>query len=167
MQEWYGCPLSPCQVRWLLDFTHYRWGGEHNAFFVNFFICPSCLWMVKFVNATSPWSFSNMEIILLPLDRGRFVVVQNPRKSCIWTRVNLPCYLWCRLCWTVPSPMICSMLKLLRHSTTGGRVASGLAWLSTVRPTLKSLRHASSEPRNSCRKVSSFSPFFSTVREPV
>ena len=77
-------PLSPCQVWWRSDFIRHR--AVKN---VVFFVCPSrflChafsvtlvtsrFWTSEFVRPISPWRCRNTEMILMPLDRGRFVVV--------------------------------------------------------------------------------------------
>jgi len=38
-------------------------------------VCPSCFWMSEIVCPISPWRHWSTETILMPLDRGRFVVV--------------------------------------------------------------------------------------------
>jgi len=77
-------PLSPCQVWWRSDFIRHR-GGEKRWFFVcsSRLFCHSCdvtlvtsrFWTSEFVRPISPWRCWNTELILMPLDRGRFVVV--------------------------------------------------------------------------------------------
>jgi len=65
--------LSPCKVWWGSDFTRCR-----AAKYVKFFclsVCSSRFWMSEFVHTVFPWRCWNTETILIPLDRGRFVVV--------------------------------------------------------------------------------------------
>ena len=42
---------------------------------VEFFVCPSLLWTSEFIRPISPWRRWRTEMILMLLDRGRFVVV--------------------------------------------------------------------------------------------
>ena len=73
-------PLSPRQVWWRSDFIRHR-GGEkrwvflfvRHAFSVT--LVTSRFWTLEFVRPISPWRCSNTEMILMPLDRGRVVVV--------------------------------------------------------------------------------------------
>ena len=63
-------PLSACQVWWGLDFT---------SFFVCWFVCLTCLWMMglwmtKFECTILPWRYQSTETVVIPLDKGRFVV---------------------------------------------------------------------------------------------
>ena len=65
-------PLSQCQVWWGSNFTRRR-GGEN----VEFFVCQSRFWMSEFVCPISPWRRWNTEMVLMLLDRGKFVVVHS------------------------------------------------------------------------------------------
>jgi len=73
-------PLSLCQVWWQSDFIRHR-GGEKRWVFLSvrhaFTVTSvtSRLWTSEFVRPISPWRRWNTEMILMPLDRGRFVVV--------------------------------------------------------------------------------------------
>jgi len=65
-------PLSPCQVWWGSDFT--RRGGQKSCCFC-LSVCSSRFWTSEIVRPISPQRRWSTETILIPLDRGRFVVV--------------------------------------------------------------------------------------------
>jgi len=73
VQERARGPPSPCQVWWGLDFTG-RWGSQKCWFFC-LSVCLSRFWTSEIVQQISPWRRWSTETILIPLDRGRFVVV--------------------------------------------------------------------------------------------
>jgi len=65
--------------RWTEGATYIRQGGHHVGHWPTFLVCCVCLsyfWVVMFVLTTMPSRRWNMETILMPLDRGGFVVVQ-------------------------------------------------------------------------------------------
>jgi len=75
-------PLSPCHVWYGSDFTRRR-GGQNVVFFVCLFVCFSVCLSVTLLNVRDcapdfamdvNWS---IETMLIPLDRGRFVVVHT------------------------------------------------------------------------------------------
>jgi len=72
VQERARGPLSPCQVWWGSDFTCHR-GGQKRWVFVCLFVRHACE-RQEFVCPISPWRRWSTETILMPLDRGRFVV---------------------------------------------------------------------------------------------
>jgi len=49
--------------------------AKNVEFFVCLFVCPSCFWTSEIVRPISPCRRWSTETILMPLDRGRFVVV--------------------------------------------------------------------------------------------
>ena len=73
VQELDWGPLSPCRVWCGSDFS------QKNVEFC-LCVCPSCFWTTEFVRMILPWRHLNAETILIPLDRGRFVVV-HPRST--------------------------------------------------------------------------------------
>ena len=85
VQERARGPLSPCQVWWGSDFTRHRGGQKRWVFCLS--VCPSRFWMSEFVRPISPWRRWSTGTILMPLDRGRFVVVHPC--STFWD--------WCQL----------------------------------------------------------------------
>ena len=79
VQERARGPLSPRQVWWGSNFTRRR-GGQKLSFLsvclsVCLFVCPPRFWTSEIVRPISPWRRWSTETILMPLDRGRFVVV--------------------------------------------------------------------------------------------
>jgi len=83
VQERARGPLSPCQVWWGSDFTRRRGGQKRWVFclFVCLFVCPSRFWTSEIVRPISPWRRWSTETILMPLDRGRLVVLQRAQLS--------------------------------------------------------------------------------------
>ena len=79
VQERARGPLSPCQVWWGSDFTRRRGGQKRWVFclFVCLFLCSSPFWTSEIVRQISLRRRWTMEMILMPLDRGRFVVVHR------------------------------------------------------------------------------------------
>jgi len=76
VQERARAPLSPCQVWWASDFTHRRGGQKRWVFLsVCLSVCLSLFWTSEIVRQISLWVRWITETILMPLDRGRFVVV--------------------------------------------------------------------------------------------
>ena len=73
VQECARDPLSACQVWWGSHFT--RRHGVTWSLFVCLSVCSSRFWMSEIVRLISPWRRCSIETILIPLDRGRFVVV--------------------------------------------------------------------------------------------
>jgi len=78
VQERAWGPLSPCQVCWSSDFA--RLGKPKMLSFLS--VCLSVNSMTKFDRAASPSSPCNLQVVLVSLDRGRFVVVR-PRQLCL------------------------------------------------------------------------------------
>jgi len=66
-------------------YHHAKFGGprispaagvaKNVEFFVSLSVCPSCFWTSEIVRRISPWRRWRTETILIPLDRGRFVLV--------------------------------------------------------------------------------------------
>jgi len=52
-------------------------GAAKNVEFFCLFVCSSCFWMSEFVRPISPWRRWRTKTILMPLDRGSFVVVHS------------------------------------------------------------------------------------------
>jgi len=75
VQERARGPLSPCQVWWGSDFTSKNVFCLSVCLSVCLFVCLSCFWTSEFVCPISPWRRWSTETTLIPLDRGRFVVV--------------------------------------------------------------------------------------------
>jgi len=73
VQKWYGSSLISITVLSMAGFGLRAPLGEVKKFDV--FVCPSCFWMVEFVNARSPSNRLKPETILIFLDRERFAVV--------------------------------------------------------------------------------------------
>ena len=58
-----------------LGFHPHRGSQKRWVFFVCLFVCPSLFWTSEIVRPISPWRHWSTETILMPLDRGTFVVV--------------------------------------------------------------------------------------------
>jgi len=54
---------------------HLPLGRPKRWVFVCLSVCPSRFWTSEFVHPVSPWRRWSTETILIPLDRGRFIVV--------------------------------------------------------------------------------------------
>jgi len=74
VQERAQGPLSPCQVWWGSDFARH-WGSQKSWVFLPF--CPSRSWIAKFERTTLPRNCRNLEVVLILLDRRRFVFVHS------------------------------------------------------------------------------------------
>jgi len=98
VQERARGPLSPCKVWWGSDLTRRRGGQKRWVFLsVCLFVCPSRSWTSEFVRPISPWKCWSTETILMPLDRGRFVVVHQC--STFWDWWQLATSLFTK-CWS-------------------------------------------------------------------
>jgi len=73
--------LSPCRVWWGSDCTRRRGGQKRWGFwlsvclFASLYVCSSRFSTSEIVRPILPWMRWSTETILMPLDRGRFVVV--------------------------------------------------------------------------------------------
>ena len=76
VQERAGGPLSPCQI-WLgSDFNPPPgWRKTSSFLFSVTLFVTSRFWTSEFVRLILPWRQWSTEMILMPLDMGRFVVV--------------------------------------------------------------------------------------------
>jgi len=74
VQEGARGPLSPYQVWWGSDFTRRR-GSQKRWVFLS--VCSSRFWTSEIVRPISPWRRWSTETVLMPLNRGSFVVVHT------------------------------------------------------------------------------------------